>query len=312
MSIIRRDMTMEVVKYPVSSYLEVTNLISVFYSDFSYGYQSPGEFHNFWEIIYVDKGTVQVVTDNDRFELKARQIYIHPPNEYHQHISVNPKGASVMILAFETSGQKPDVAHCNKLCLPESLRKELSKLVEYSAHVFESIQETGNLWQLRSHLRVDKRREQLFKNTLEVFLLRLSLWDGKSDEGGEQVFAQPMPAPVAQTLFEAVCHHLEEQVFTSIRLDELCKRFGCSKTALSDCFHKNAGMGPIHYFNKIKIEKAKELLDNTQTSITKVSYILGFSSPQYFARVFKKHLGLNPMQYVQSINQKKMAVFIPK
>lgn len=311
MSIIRRDMTMETARCPVGSYLEVTNMISVFYCDFSYGYSSVGEFHDFWEFVYVDKGTVLTITDEDRFEVTAGQICLHKPNEFHQHLSITAKGASVMILAFEAKGGPMDFSHCNRRHLSPRLREELAQLVERSSPVFESIIESGNLWQLRSHKVVDKRREQLFKNSLELFLLNLLLWDGKTSEGHSQPLAPSQPLR-AQSLFEVVCAHMAENLYSNVSLEDLCARFGCGKTLLSQCFHDKTGMGPIHYFSKLKIDKAKELLDNTQNRITEVAYILGFSSPQYFARVFKRHLGIYPKEYVKSINKKKNVFFIPK
>lgn len=311
MQIIRRDMTMEVVRCPVSNCLEVTNLISVFYSDFSFGYESVGEYHDFWEIVYVDKGHVLTITNDDRFEMRAGQIYVHKPNQYHQHIAVDRKGASVMILAFELNSQDVDFLHCNKRYLSKLLRNDLSRLVGRSALVYKSVQESGRLWYLRPHAQVDRRNEQLFKNALEMFLLELSLWDGKTDEAAEQPLV-PSPLEPVQTLYQAVCEFFSVRLYMRVTLDEVCHRFGYSKTALSAYFRKNAGTGPMQLFNRMKIEKARELLDGTQKTVTEISYILGFSSPQYFARVFHRHLGLSPREYLQTINKKKSVLYIPK
>lgn len=66
---------------------------------------------------------------------------------------------------------------------------------------------------------------------------------------------------------------------------------------------KNATkMSPAKYIEKIRIDKGKELLTDTDLTINEISGIVGFNDPFYFSKVFKKSTGLNPMAFRKSRN----------
>ena len=56
-------------------------------------------------------------------------------------------------------------------------------------------------------------------------------------------------------------------------------------------------MNFMSYLKRTRIEKAKELLLNTDLKINEVSEKVGFKNPQHFASSFKKIVGLTPIEY---------------
>lgn len=66
---------------------------------------------------------------------------------------------------------------------------------------------------------------------------------------------------------------------------------------LSRQFKKETGMTLTHYLHQIRIEKAKWLLRNDQSSIEWVAGAVGFEDAGYFTRQFKKHTGMTPSQF---------------
>lgn len=66
---------------------------------------------------------------------------------------------------------------------------------------------------------------------------------------------------------------------------------------LSDLLKKEIGMNTqelIHYY---LIEEAKNILLNTDNSVSEIAYSLGFEYPQYFSKLFKKKTGSTPLEY---------------
>jgi AraC family transcriptional regulator, arabinose operon regulatory protein len=53
----------------------------------------------------------------------------------------------------------------------------------------------------------------------------------------------------------------------------------------------------MEYFNRLKIQKACELLDTSSLDIKDISDYLSFSNPFYFSEVFKRIVGLAPRKY---------------
>lgn len=70
-----------------------------------------------------------------------------------------------------------------------------------------------------------------------------------------------------------------------------------SKPHFSRVFKRTTGMSPVQFLLGIRIDRAKELLDFTDQSITDIAEACGFQDQNYFARTFKKITGLTPTQY---------------
>lgn len=62
------------------------------------------------------------------------------------------------------------------------------------------------------------------------------------------------------------------------------------------------GVSPNHLLSKIRLQKAKSLLQNRLLNVSQVSFDTGFSSPSYFSKCFKKQFGLLPQAYQQQVS----------
>lgn len=87
--------------------------------------------------------------------------------------------------------------------------------------------------------------------------------------------------------------HLDEP----IRVSMLADMDYMSLSAYNKVFAEITGISPGEYILKQKIEKAKELLTESELSVTDIAYKLGFSSSQYFATVFKRFCCETPKMY---------------
>jgi YesN/AraC family two-component response regulator len=59
------------------------------------------------------------------------------------------------------------------------------------------------------------------------------------------------------------------------------------------------------YIRKLRIDKAKNLMDTTDYSLTEIAYLTGFSDQSHFTRIFKKQTGQNPSGYKRNSNKSK-------
>ena len=82
-----------------------------------------------------------------------------------------------------------------------------------------------------------------------------------------------------------------------ISLDDLTHFAHVSKTTLIDLFKELYGTTPIRYLNNLRMEKARELLANSDLSIGEISELVGFQSIHYFSRSFKEREGCTPLCY---------------
>jgi len=91
--------------------------------------------------------------------------------------------------------------------------------------------------------------------------------------------------------------YMKEHLYENPQLEELAACCGFSPSKYSACFKEAVGMTPHAYMIQLKMERAKELLRESDKNITEIAQELMFSTSDYFASVFKKYTGKTPTQY---------------
>jgi AraC-like DNA-binding protein len=81
------------------------------------------------------------------------------------------------------------------------------------------------------------------------------------------------------------------------RIEDLAKSLGYGKSRLYSLFTREIGMAPNDYRQRVRIKRCCEKLIETDGSVTAIGIESGFGSSQYFARVFKKYVGVTPTAY---------------
>ena len=95
---------------------------------------------------------------------------------------------------------------------------------------------------------------------------------------------------------------LEHQCQRSWRLADLAQVAGLSPTHLAELFARDVGLPPRQYLLQVRIDRAKQYLQQKTIPITTLAMELGFSSSQHFAAVFKRRTGTTPRTYAQRRN----------
>ena len=101
------------------------------------------------------------------------------------------------------------------------------------------------------------------------------------------------PSPLVLKVHAYILQHLSEPVTT----EDIADALFMSRSYVSRCFRKEAGVTLQQYIRDKKIEEAKRLLLYTDKPVTSISVYLGYSSPGHFSRVFRESTGKTPMEY---------------
>lgn len=91
--------------------------------------------------------------------------------------------------------------------------------------------------------------------------------------------------------------YIENHFNTEINLTELAQYVNLTAFHFSRVFKKYTGYSPYEYVLNFRINHAKQLLQNTNLSIKKISLTSGFNSDTHFITTFKKHTNLTPKQF---------------
>jgi len=100
---------------------------------------------------------------------------------------------------------------------------------------------------------------------------------------------------------EKVIRYIEKKCLGKADLKGAAKEVKLSPKYLSRIFKEKTGIGFVEYRLKIKIEKAKELLWDTNLSVGNIARMLGYKHPESFSRMFERSAGSTPLRYKKQI-----------
>lgn len=95
--------------------------------------------------------------------------------------------------------------------------------------------------------------------------------------------------------------YVEKNYQKKITLKSLADHVNLSKHYVCYLFKKETGENLSHYINKLRIEKAKQMVVESNCKIKEIYTELGFADQQYFSRTFKKLTGMTVMEYRNSV-----------
>lgn len=103
-------------------------------------------------------------------------------------------------------------------------------------------------------------------------------------------------AKVPYVIHNAIAY-IEKHYTESITLEDIANQVGLTPQYFSTYFKEEMDCTLIDYITKLRIEKAKEIIRNSQMSVQEICFIVGYHDPNYFSRIFKKYVGLTPSKY---------------
>jgi AraC family transcriptional regulator of arabinose operon len=128
-------------------------------------------------------------------------------------------------------------------------------------------------------------REMLAMNALEEALL----WCDTENPLSEQARMHPK--------VRAAMDFLSRNLAAKVTLDDAASACGLSVSRLSHLFREQVGTTPQQFLERLRLDRARQLLELTGRSVASVAAEVGFDSPFYFSSRFKKHTGFSPRDY---------------
>ncbi len=91
--------------------------------------------------------------------------------------------------------------------------------------------------------------------------------------------------------------YIDSNLSSSLSLDQIAGEIPINPSYLSRTFKKETGQALTEYINTARVEKAKELLSDTERLSYEVAEEVGFHDPAYFSAIFKKYTGMSPKEF---------------
>lgn len=286
---------------PVKSEISVDALVTVHYFEYANDYAFAGERHNFWEIVYVDSGEVEITSDSTVKIYKKGDIIFHKPLEFHALRAVGTTAPNLIVVSFD--------------CRSEAMKFFSGKCYEASA--FESgllasvIREARNAFStplndpMTTEMVVNSSEFgslQLIKLYLEQFLIDLyreHINDSENSSPASKITTFIRENSDAEQL-QNIVNYFKENICRHLTIDEICKDNYVSYSKIKQLFRDNTNCGVLEYYNQMRINYAKQLIRNENMNISEIAETMGYNSIHYFSRQFKQISGMSPTEYSSS------------
>ncbi len=231
--------------------------------------------HQCTELFYVVGGTGGFQIESDYFQVKSHDLVVVNAGVQHTETSCNSAPLEYIVLGVEGL----------ELSLPEKEddRYFLLSFTDRSETVLPVLK-----IMLKEMEQKQPGSDSICQNLLQVLLIQLMRSANLSPE--KTVQATRRECATAKWYIDA---HFKEK----ITLDRLAQVAGVNKFYLSHSFKEEYGISPIQYLVDRRIDESRYLISSTDLPIGCIVQMLGFSSPSYFAQMFRRAEGVTPSEY---------------
>ena len=133
-----------------------------------------------------------------------------------------------------------------------------------------------------------------FESVLDVLVEKLNQNSGEIVPSTEE-------QPRYSELVDQIIDFIKENIHKKITLTEIADKFYLNKNYLCSLFHEETGKTFSSFMTDLRIDRAKHLLEYSDSTIAQIAESLSYCDNYYFAKVFKKKAGVSPNSYRKSV-----------
>ncbi len=257
--------------------------------------------NHFWKLLYVDKGSVNIIRDGVNHSLHKDNIVFFQPDEYLNICANGTIATSLLIIGFDCKSDVMDFFENNILEINPASRTLLTNIIREAQLTYSN--DLDNIDDKKLKRREKKSipfaSEQMIQIYLKLLLIRL-IRDNDSDS--PLVAIPKSPRQISEDdLFYKIIDYMEENISEKLTIQKICKDNLIGRSLLQKLFKEHTSCGTIDYFTNMKIIMAKQLIRENKINFSQIAEKLGYSSIHYFSRQFKNITGTTLTEYQESI-----------
>ncbi len=117
------------------------------------------------------------------------------------------------------------------------------------------------------------------------------------------ILSDKLISPIFDELTDSIVSYIKNNLDGDLSVKAICNKFLISKSKLYEIFRGTVGEAVGQFITKNRIYKAKQLLSETNLSISEIAEKVGMESYTYFIKFFKARVGTTPLQYRKQAKQ---------
>lgn len=246
---------------------------------------STFHWHSEYEMLGILKGSVEVKVRSESEILRKGELLLINPNVFHAIKSVEGEENLCMVIQMhpdlfrEEEGGSYDIRF-----YLDSTKDEIPAcgfrhfFLRMAQIVYETVAED----------KYAKFRARAQSCCLIVDLLEYVVHD---------LYFRESKAQDSKELIIEIIHFIEENLTEENIAERICKKFGVSRKTLDRNLKMVVGVTVKEIIENLRVEKARDLLKNSNKNINYILDVCGFGSEKTFYRVFKNETGMTPKEF---------------
>ena len=271
---------------PLLPKIQIMDILGYYYRVRTPGYRFRGEKHNFFELTYVDTGTLYTDVEGQTYRLNEKELIIYGPGQFHNQYTDDENSATYVTIMFNMENISPDL-------LSNWYDVLINKVFPYHKKIY-TLMKTLVQESTTGAPYMDSLMHCLLTETV------IRLLQGEYTQPTEKP-ARMVRQNYQDELFERIITYVENKICEPLTIAEICQQFSLSRSSLQLLFKNSVNQSPKKYISDMKLEKSCQMLRENKYTISEISLKLGYSSIHYFSNAFNQKYHISPSEYAKRI-----------
>lgn len=232
-------------------------------------------------LIYCVEGRGYYTVGGSEHKVSANQYFILPAGTPHAYWSDDDNPWTIYWIHF--SGGHA-AYYTEGAAVPQDVRPGITSRISDRNSIFEEIFFTISNGYNRENMRYASSLLHYYLGSMR-FLQQFRNANAKRERLSDD------------TLVSEAVRYMGENIECRLSLDALAAYMGYSASYFAATFKRLTGSSPLSYFNRMKVERACELMETTEMKVNQICHKVGIDDSYYFSRLFKKIKGMSPRMY---------------
>lgn len=254
-------------------------------------YTSEYHAHDFVEFSIITSGAIHYHIEGEDYLVEQGDIMLFNPGTYHQ--STTLPGTVCTELHIGVGNLKIHQGKANYIKTPRD--KPILHSYKYKTEI----------WQCIQSIEKEQRIRQLgYSFMLKAKVMELiALLYREMDEAfiEESIELTQAGSRDKKKIVQQLIDYMNQSYMEDISLEEMSKTMYLSPVYISKIFKEETGTSPINYLIQIRLQKAKDILEQEVIPIQEVASRVGYTDAYYFSKLFKKYYGMSPSHYIKQL-----------
>ena len=256
--------------------------------------------HDFFEMVYMKKGRMIFEISGQPVDMGPNDIVIIKPNQYHRFMVKSEPGCEFIVLSFKFENKIN--GEYSEVSLEDFLNFVSNK--ETGPFITLKVSQKNEIITLLDRILKERESNEVgseFLNYLLILELFVFVSRALKMEWENSIKEQ---SPKLKELIQIAVNYINNNYERDISLSDIAKFVFLSPSYFTRAFKEEMNISPISYLLKVRIERAKELLAETDQKVSDIALSVGFSNQQRFNEIFKKHVSTTPLQYRRQVKKR--------